>query len=72
MEYEVMEHKDWVESEGCYPTRVVLLKLNDNPSKYSTHLQIDPRPEMPNLYLAHGHYFVDLEDAVKDFKGREV
>lgn len=75
MEYEVLEHKDWVEQKGCYPSRIVLLKINNHGLKeYSTHIQVDARaePEIAKMYVVLGHYFMDLEDAVRDFKKREI
>jgi len=75
MDYEVLEHKGWVEQKGCYPSRIVLLKIDKGGHKeYSTHIQVDAtgEPEIGKKYLVHGHYFMDLEEAVKDFKKREV
>lgn len=72
MEYDVIESKDWVESEGCYPSRVVLLKIKGKRTEYSTHMQVNGEKDGLGLYVVHGHYFQDLKSAVNDFEGREI
>lgn len=70
MDYDVIESKEWVESEGCYPSRIVLLKIKKGDrTEYSTHMQVD---NGKTKYMVSGHYFIDLVSAVKDFKGREI
>jgi len=73
MEYTILEKKPWVFAEGCYPTRVVLLKLlGYKEGEYTTHLQVDATKDGGSIHLAHGHYFTELQGALDDFKTREV
>ena len=68
MDYKVIEHKDWHEEKGMLPGRVVLLEINKGDwVEYSTHIQYQKDGQ---LHLVHGHYFVDIEDARKDFSER--
>jgi len=73
MEYDVLEAKDWVFQQGCYPARIVLLKIKKaGDVEYSTHRQCDASQDGGSKHLQLGHYFTDIEDAVKDFKQREI
>jgi hypothetical protein len=80
MEYTIVAEKEWVRSKGCYPSRVVLLRIKkgDAGTEYSTHVQIDyskdkiGKKENDYLGLAHGHYYVDILGAAQDFDKRNV
>ena len=74
MDYDVIESKPWVDGgEGCYPARVVLLKINKGGrTEWSTHIQYDAAQDGRQKHVAHGHYFETVWDAAMDFKKREV
>jgi len=79
MEFVILKTKDWVKEKGMFAYRVVLTvktglkkeghQLNANlyAEEYTTHIQIDNGEKK---YLASGHYFMDMESALKDFKDR--
>ena len=82
MKYEILKTKKWVNQIGCYPSRIVLLKIkkSNDLTEYSTHIQCDAskdkakfkKSNLDTLYLILGHYFTNILDAEKDFKTREV
>jgi len=74
MKYEIVENKDWVKGAGCYPARIVLLKIKkaDGRHEWSTHMEVNPTPDQKSNYMVQGHYFCDIFDAVNDFKNRKV
>lgn len=76
MDYKIVKAKEWVHQEGCYPSRIVLLKINKgNMIEYSTHIQCSTKHEnkiKPNQYIVLGHYHTTIESAENDFKKREI
>lgn len=83
MEFVILKTKEWKQSKGCYPVRIVLTaRVEDNLNiyhqnnanryawEYTTHQQINATEDKGKISLASGHYFMDLEEAIKDFKER--
>ena len=85
MEFIILKTKGWKKSKGCYPARVVLTAViaGENREKdkhqhnahtyvfeYTTHLQIDATSDNGKINLASGHYFTNIDDAIKDFNER--
>ncbi len=74
MKSEIIGTKPWdTKSKGCYPSRIVLLKINKGDwIEYSTHIEVDPSKESRENYFTEGHYFANLEGAKIDFNEREI
>lgn len=83
MFYMILKSKPFYKEEGCKDARIVLLAIvkgsvidDDNIPlrEFSTHMQIiESVDEYGTTYShAHGHYYQNLEDALEDFKKREL
>ena len=57
------------EDSDCYPARIVLWEHPENPLQlFATHIEVLPPGQEP--YFILGHYDMDINRAVSDYKKR--
>ena len=71
---EVLKATRWVQEKGNDPARIVLRKFfltNGKVKEYVTHMEVKhPRLRGKPAYY-HGHYYMTLADAEKDYERRK-
>lgn len=63
----ILQAKGWIREDDGSRHRIVLVQWFNRAIPYSTHVQIG---EGKKTYMVSGRYYATIEEAAKDFGGR--